>query len=996
MRQIQGMPSTAQLQLDDNCSHSYSDTNLRQYPGSQHPRHAARRISQPPTEQCPAHRISSPPRSRRKRPRCRSTSSKAMEGHTTRASASSASFLAVSAFLTLMMAHIPQVVNAQTTIPLPQTTIPPTIPPTTTTTTTTAAADGETISACITAMARSDTNRDNYLDRLEYIGFINTLSSQKYANTTVFEELPLPVTTQFEVWADRPEGLDVSGSFPGTESLVSEPQQQTLQDICYDTITVLEDLSTQSPSRQPSLAPSNQPPTIPVPVDKTFEECLNLMLLSDIEPIDTKLDPTEYVLFASAMSDDQYGFTDYESLPDILRFNWLILSEPDPVTGIRTIDVNGTRPDINLNDLPLEQVEYLMKVCDQTETSLNELSNQLFLEQQGSTAPSMTPGLDLPVPPSLVGTRPPPTTGAPVTFVPTISEVPSAPPIVRGSLGPTVSDGDCRISIAVSDANRDNLVNDQEYVQLVYRLSDNTLYRFATFAELPINLQINYNSLAAQGQTIGQINTYGAFPGQIPTEEEELFLRQVCQDTTSSIAAVPTPAPVEMPTVSPTQDFSECLRDIAFSDTSPRNDFLGQQEYTVFVNLLSTGAFWRASNFQTLPRVLRDNFDTLASVERENPDENGYGNAIYVYGAIPQLHMPDAIQFEFLRRVCEDTEAALDEAMGMPTEPTAPSTPAPFLPPITTTPAPSTPAPTKRQSLAPVSVPIAPTPIPTVAVIPTAPGVTPQPTPRPVTPRPSLPPTRAPTPVPAGPVPTPAPTSDPDEDGGVNVGAIVGGVLGGVGFLCMGCIGCFIFSSTILALLACCGFDEDGNRISKVDGNQTDIGDGSDNDGTDGGGFEGFGAPGTPKPGKGAFENIATAASPSGYGGSDDLETGKYEFGGPPAATPSKEFGQYGGPDLPMDFGVDLEDLEQFESNSTDDSSGSEEERPSDMQDEDEEASEYSEEASEYSEEASEYTEDQNHDEGGKKKMCWLICSCFICREMCYNYVYMKYYRNMV
>ena len=825
--------------------------------------------------------------------------------------------------------HLLQV-DAQTLAPSPQ---PATV-----------IARDETISDCIFALARSDGNRNNYLDRgSEYIAFLNLLSSQRYANVTSFDELPLPVTTQFDVWADRPLGLYILGSFPGTESATSVEQQETLNDFCYDTITVLEELSTSRPSLQPSMTPSsNTFPTPPLIPQKTFEECLTGMFVSDIDPMDMQLDQVEYVGFVNYMSDNQYAFPNYETLPDILRFNFVVLADFNPTTGIRTIDINGTSPGIDLNDVPVEQVDYLMKICDQTETSLNELN--LFLEPE-SMAPSVTPDLDLPRPSPFVGTRPPPSTGSPVTFVPTISSVPSLAPIISASQGPTVSFNDCRVSIAISDANRDNLLNDQEYVHLVYRLSENDTYRFVSFEELPMNLKTNFNSLAAQGQTIGQINTYGAFPSQIPTEEEELFLQQVCQDTISSIAAVPTPAPVLMPSVSPTRDFSECLRDIAFSDTSPRNNFLGEQEYTVFINLLSNGAFWRASNFRSLPRVLQDNFKTLASVERENPDENGNGNAIYVYGAIPPLHMPDAIQFEFLRRVCEDTEAALDEAIGAPS---TPSTPAPFLPPIApTTPAPSTITPTRSLSLAPESAPIVPTKAPSLTSSPVAPGSTSQPTLRPTQPT-----SRAPTRKPAGPAPTAEPAS-PDEaedDGGVNVGAIVGGLLGGLAFLVMACVGCYLFSSTILVLLACCGFDEDGNRISKKDGNQTDVGEGSENeeagDGEDG--FEGFGQPGAPRPGEGAFENIASAASPSGYGGDDDLEAGAFN-----ANTPSKEFGQYGGPDLPMDFGVDLENLST-------ESSGSEEMRPSDAQGGDENASEYS-------EEASEYREDQNGGEFAKE-----------------------------
>ena len=104
------------------------------------------------------------------------------------------------------------------------------------------------------------------------------------------------------------------------------------------------------------------------------------------------------------------------------------------------------------------------------------------------------------------------------------------------------------------------------------------------------------------------INVYGTVPGQLATEEQIIFLEQVCHDTEEAIIATTndmtttTQAPAagptvsssltpgsnngtdSIPTMSPTQDFSDCYQDMVKSDNSPRNNFLGTDEYTKYVS----------------------------------------------------------------------------------------------------------------------------------------------------------------------------------------------------------------------------------------------------------------------------------------------------------------------------------------------------------------------------------------------------------------------------
>ncbi|KAL7470298.1 hypothetical protein ACHAXS_010537 [Conticribra weissflogii] len=127
----------------------------------------------------------------------------------------------------------------------------------------------------------------------------------------------------------------------------------------------------------------------------------------------------------------------------------------------------------------------------------------------------------------------------------------------------------CYAPLVASDTNGDGIVQTNEYVTFVASLSDG-YYNVTTFDALPFVVKINFVYLSClcnyngggdgccAGENTG-LFVSGAEAGDVPTEEEQVYLETVCGDTQGSIdyaieqeaVAGPTSVPGGVPTVSP-------------------------------------------------------------------------------------------------------------------------------------------------------------------------------------------------------------------------------------------------------------------------------------------------------------------------------------------------------------------------------------------------------------------------------------------------------------
>ncbi|VEU42816.1 unnamed protein product [Pseudo-nitzschia multistriata] len=221
--------------------------------------------------------------------------------------------------------------------------------------------------------------------------------------------------------------------------------------------------------------------------------------------------------------------------------------------------------------------------------------------------------------------------------------------------------------MASSDLERNDNLNEEEYVIFLNRLTNNEFIG-QSFEELDSFLKKNFSELAGED---GQISIYGSKPDQksISVKEKE-HLENICIKTGNALNGIsdpdptPTPTPVEVevgiPSVEPsgqmslppTFDESTCLIAIASSDPDD-DDYMNQDEYTEFVVRL-TGKAFEGLTFEELPSPLPETYNSLVSED---------GNGIYTYGAKPD-ESPEQDQEEFLQQICLNVAVAYSQTEG--------------------------------------------------------------------------------------------------------------------------------------------------------------------------------------------------------------------------------------------------------------------------------------------------------------------------------------------
>ena len=263
---------------------------------------------------------------------------------------------------------------------------------------------------------------------------------------------------------------------------------------------------------------------------------------------------------------------------------------------------------------------------------------------------------------------------------------------------------ECNIYLIASDTARDLSLNrDPEYIRFLNIISRTYLgSSFRTFDDLPPRLKATYKTWAVDENneidisaamfnadaTVEEFNNLHTFCNQTSEIIEEMMKETTpaptrlspttpsptapfpTSDTLTSTTEIPTPVPKIPPklTFDP-RDVNasggessssssgagglgqlpiQCRRGIFGSDSN-KDGFMDKSEYTTLVNRLFTTAYDQVNAFEELPRVIRKNFDNLATDERMN-----------VYGAIP-TEWSDATpqQRAFLQKLCTHTEAAI-------------------------------------------------------------------------------------------------------------------------------------------------------------------------------------------------------------------------------------------------------------------------------------------------------------------------------------------------
>jgi hypothetical protein len=365
---------------------------------------------------------------------------------------------------------------------------------------------------CNTGLAIADLSRDDLLNEAEYVRLVNRLSNNAYAGSS-FDDLPGNIKDNYNKFATTSNQINIFGSKPGQSA--DSTQDGFLDDFCCET-----DLAVQNPGAPtepavspptPIPAPSEGPPTggggdLDCTGTVPRSQCNTAMSIADLSR-DDLLNEAEYVRFVNRLSSNQYAGSSFGELPSNIQTTFNNFA----TTGGQ-VDISGSKPGQTASP---DQDLFLDDFCCATDLSILNPSS-----------------------PDEIQPTPEPTPAAPSS---------------DGTFPPTFADTFCRTAMASSDFNRDDQLNEEEYVRFLNRLTSNE-FAGQVFSDLNTELQTNFVTLAGSDN---QIDIFGSKPGQTANDRQEEFLGQICLDTAIALSAggrnppdLPTSAPGD-PTLAP-------------------------------------------------------------------------------------------------------------------------------------------------------------------------------------------------------------------------------------------------------------------------------------------------------------------------------------------------------------------------------------------------------------------------------------------------------------
>ncbi len=252
-------------------------------------------------------------------------------------------------------------------------------------------------------------------------------------------------------------------------------------------------------------------------------------------------------------------------------------------------------------------------------------------------------------------------------------------------------DTSCHAELIKADKNGNARLDGTEFVDAVHQLSEGAIGKASSLEDLPYVLRNTFDKLSCQCDQVKQDVCCGEDSKAIDfirLKDRIPYDADICGEIKNSIrqalqARAPSSAPksaIEFPCptlVSQSRNlqslnvtFIECIRAMNSADSNNDN-FLNQNEYITFVNLLSDGQY-EGESLATVPVEIRRNFFQLAG-------DNGF---IDISGSKPgDGQTPE--QIDNLQNICTSTVNAINAANGQTVAPTAaPTASTPTMAPI--------------------------------------------------------------------------------------------------------------------------------------------------------------------------------------------------------------------------------------------------------------------------------------------------------------------------
>jgi len=354
------------------------------------------------------------------------------------------------------------------------------------------------IQQCMIALAVGDTNRDDVLSKSEYLRFVNQLASKiwndgnnDYVALSFFDDLSQSLKENYDYFSDPELGqINILGSKPG--QVATSEQDTHIAELCDFTSKKIRDPNFDLIDNNDPITPDDNIPITGKDCSPTIDrgKCNQDLSISDSNQNDL-INEFEFVKFVNRLSGNQFANISFGQLPLNIKDNYYRFATKDG-----QVDVSGSKPGQRVS---VEQDRFLNTFCCETELAVEN------------------PGIS-------------------------ITEEPAATP------APTLDFFFCQRSMASSDLDRNDGLNEEEYVIFLNRLTNNQ-YVGQTYDTLDAILQENFVSLIGNND---KIDIFGSKPGQAANVEEENYLVKICKETGTALngGVLPTKAATTTPITS--------------------------------------------------------------------------------------------------------------------------------------------------------------------------------------------------------------------------------------------------------------------------------------------------------------------------------------------------------------------------------------------------------------------------------------------------------------
>lgn len=394
--------------------------------------------------------------------------------------------------------------------------------------------------ACIAALIQADDDQNSLLSQGEYSVFLNILGR----NTFPLDFLSLDASLQNVFNLRKEEGVDVSVS--GIESdLIPVKLVVVLDSFCgevWNAIAILSNGDITAPETLEDLLP--KAPLAVADLMPATQTCVKAMIAADTNA-DENFGTDEYTTLVNTMGGN--------ILPKVYRYlDPSLVAIYEARRDVNVVHVTG----IGSDPIPIDLVTDLEELC-------TEIWNALVVVSGGVINPPLTVASE--------------TVGCSL-----VTELSQQEMSV------------CKYAMVAEDANRDNFLDDLEWLGFVNRLTGNAYASLNEFSELPDIFQATFLSL---GGIARAVNVAGSKPNAVPTVEDLTRISYICSEIYQDIECVKVAVSdasngntnnttYDDDAIS-LEDFTNCIVSMAISDIS-RDERIDPVEYIRFLNRLSS------------------------------------------------------------------------------------------------------------------------------------------------------------------------------------------------------------------------------------------------------------------------------------------------------------------------------------------------------------------------------------------------------------------------